>query len=200
MGRLTINTEKTSHIILVSAIILLISSLFMPLVLVYLIQDYLYLSHDKWFYVTPPSAYIIFMMGMVWIAIVLLIHLIIKWKFDFRFSGWITLFLMLGSIPFFMFGVSNYYYMDEEGLHFNEEKSFNAIQSYKWEEIKKAEEIFVKNDNGTTVLDQYRFTTMDGYVIDLPYDSKVQSNKFRILEKLQENKIPLTSNMGDLYE
>ena len=199
MARLSFNTENSSNIILVTAIILMISSLFMPLVFVYYIQDYLYLTADKWFYVTPPSAYIIFMIGMLWIALTSFLYLFLKWKSDRKGFKWAALFVLLGSIPFFMFGVSNYYYLDDQGMHFNDYKTYNTINSYYWEDIKEAKEIFVKS-NGVTVVDHLNLVTKDGEVIELPYNSKVSNNKFRIMEKLQEYNVPLTNNMGDLYE
>lgn len=199
MLNLRSNYEDSSKIILVTAIILIISSLFMPLVFVYFIQDYFYLSADKWFYVTPPSAYVIFMIGMLWIAITLLVHLFLKWKFDWKGVKWVTLFIMSGSIPIFMFAVSNYYYLDNQGIHFNNHTTYNTINSYHWEDIEEAKEIFVKN-NGVTVVDHLKLVTKDGDVIELPYSSKVKNNKFKIMEKLQEYNVPLTNNMGDLYE
>ncbi len=199
MARLSFKSENTSNIILVLAIILIISSLFMPLVFVYFIQDYLYLTKDKWFYVTPPSAYILFMVGMLWLAATLLLYLFVQWKFEWKGFTWLTILLMFGCIPFFMFSISNYYYLNDEGLHFNEAKSFNEIHSYGWKDIKEAKEIFVKT-KGVTVSDHYMFTTSDGNVIELPNSSKVVFNKQRIMEKLEENNIPLTNNMGDLYE
>lgn len=199
MSRVSFNSDNISNLILVSAIIIMISSLFMPLVFVYFIQDYLYLSADKWFYVTPPSAYIIFMIGMLWVAVTLLLHLFLKWKFDWKGLKWVSLLIILGSIPFFMFGVSNYYYLDDKGMHFNEYKTFNTTDSYYWNEIKEAKEIFVKS-NGVTVLDHLTLVTKSGEVIDLSYNTKLQNSKFKIMEKLQENNVPLTNNMGDLYE
>ncbi|MBT2680119.1 hypothetical protein J7E38_13980 [Bacillus sp. ISL-35] len=199
MAQLTFKSENTSNIILVSAIILIISSLFMPLVFVYFIQDYLYLTKDKWFYVTPPSAYILFMVGMLWLAVTLLLYLFVQWKFEWGGFKWLTILLMLGSVPFFMFSISNYYYLNDKGLHFNEASSFNEVVSYGWKDIKEAKEIFVKN-KGVTVSDHYLFTTNNGTVIELPNNSKVTYNKQRIMEKLQEFNIPLNNNMGDLYE
>ncbi|WLR57526.1 hypothetical protein LC048_12095 [Mesobacillus subterraneus] len=199
MARLSLNTENSSNVILVTAIILIISSLFMPLVFVYIIQDYLYLSVDKWFYDTPSSAYVIFMIGMLWIAVTLLLYLFFTWKFEWKGIKWISLLVMLGCVPFFMFGVSNYYYLDDQGMHFNDYKTFNTINSYYWEDVKEAKEIFVKN-NGVTVVDHLNLVTEAGEVIELPYNSKVQNNRFKIMEKLEENNIPLTNNMGDLYE
>lgn len=199
MARLSFNTENSSNIILVTAIILIISSLFMPLVFVYIIQDYLYLSADKWFYDTPSSAYVIFMIGMLWIAVTLFLYLFFTWKFEWKGIKWITLLIMLGCVPFFMFGVSNYYYLDDQGMHFNYYKTFNTVNSYFWEDVKEAKEIFVKS-NGVTVVDHLNLVTKAGEVIELPYNSKVQNNKFKIMEKLEENNIPLTNNMGDLYE
>lgn len=95
--------------------------------------------------------------------------------------------------------MSNYYYLDDKGMHFNDHKTFNTIDSYYWNDIKEAKEIFVKS-NGVTVLDHLTLITKSGEVVELPYNTKVQNNKFKIMEKLQENNVTLTNNMGDLYD
>ncbi|MEH7884344.1 hypothetical protein V7654_08455 [Bacillus sp. JJ1609] len=199
MAKLTFSTESTSKILLVSALILLISSLFMPFVLVFFIQDYLYLSSEKWFYDTPASAYVIFIIGMLWIPIMILIHMFSQWKFELRYFKWITLLLMTLSIPFFMFGISNYYYLDDKGIHFNDVKTFNTITSYEWEDIKNAKEVYTKSNN-VTVMDHYEFETKKSEIINLASNHKVSSYKFRIYEKLEEHGVVITNNLGDLYE
>ncbi|WP_423410157.1 hypothetical protein AABM38_09580 [Heyndrickxia sp. MSNUG] len=199
MARLTFNSESTSKILFVSAIIMLISSLFMPFVLVFIIQDYLYLSSEKWFYDTPATAYVLFIIGMLWIPIMMLIHLFIQWKFELRCYKWITILLMTLSIPFFMFGISNYYYLDDKGIHFNDVKTFNTITSYEWADFKNAKEVYTKSNN-VTVMDHYEFETKKGEIIDLPSNHKVSSYKLRILEKLEEHGIEITNNLADLYE
>lgn len=199
MARLTFDTESTSKILFVLAIILLISSLFMPFVLVFIIQDYLYLSSEKWFYDTPASAYVLFIIGMLWIPIMMLIHIFIQWKFELRYYKWITILLMTLSIPFFMFGISNYYYLDDKGIHFNDVNTFNTITSYEWADFKNAKEVYTKSNN-VTVMDHYEFETKKGEIIDLPSNHKVSSYKFRILEKLEEHGVEITNNLGDLYD
>lgn len=199
MARLTFNTENTSKILFVSALIMLISSLFMPFVLVFIIQDYLYSSSEKWFYDTPASAYVLFIIGMLWIPIMMLIHLFIQWKFELRYYKWITILLMTLSIPFFMFGISNYYYLDDKGIHFNDVNTFNTIKSYEWADFKNAKEVYTKSNN-VTIMDHYEFETKKGEIVDLPSNHKVSSYKFRILEKLEEHGVEITNNLSDLYD
>ncbi|CRK82700.1 hypothetical protein BN000_02644 [Neobacillus massiliamazoniensis] len=193
------NREKRMPIIFVSAIILFISSLFMPFVLVFLIQESVYHSKSYWFFETPTSAYITFMIGMVWIPIVLILHLIIQWKYELRLLKWITIFLICWSIPFFIYGISNYYYFDKKGLHYNHLESINQITTYEWENFKEVKEIYSRN-KGITYLTNYQFLTTDNKVITLPYDIKFKENQNRIIEKLKEHDIRVTSNYMDQYE
>ena len=199
MAGLKLDTEKVTWILLVSAIILLISSLFMPLVLVFIIQDYLYLSSSKWFYEAPASAYVVFMIGIQWIALMIMLHIFIQWRFDFKMFKWITMLLMTLSIPCFMFAISNYYYLDDNGIHFNELDTFNTITSYQWADFKEAREVYSKS-NGVTGLDHFELITTDGEVIELKTSQKMTGAKHRMLEKLNENGVSVTNNLGDLYE
>lgn len=199
MAQTQFNSENKRRIIFVSAVIILLSSLFMPFVLVFIIQDYLYLSSEKWFYDTPASAYTLVIIGMVWISIVLLLHLFIQNKFELRYYKWITIVLLGLSIPFFMFGVSNYYYLDIKGIHINDVKTFNNINSYEWEDFKSAKEVYKKSNN-VSVLDHYEFETKEGEVITLPANHKVSSARHGILAKLKDSGIEMTSNLSDLYE
>lgn len=199
MARLGLNTENTSKILFASAIIMMICSLFMPFVLVFIIQDYLYLSSEKWFYDTPSSAYVLIIIGMLWIPIMMLVHLFIQWKFELRYFKWISLVLMTLSIPFFMYGISNYYYLDDKGIHFNDVKTFNTITSYEWENFIGAKEVYTRSNN-VTIMDHYDFETKDGEIISLASNHKISSHKFRILEKLKEHGVEVTNNLADLYE
>jgi len=199
MASLKLDSEKITWVLLVSAIILLISSLFMPLVLVFIIQDYLYLSSSKWFYEAPASAYVVFMIGMQWIAFMIMLHIFIQWKFEIKMFKWITMLLMTLSIPCFMFAISNYYYLDDNGIHFNELETYNTITSYHWSDFKEAREVYTKS-NGVTSLDHFELITTDNEVIELPTSSKITGAKHRILEKLNEHGVNVTNNLGDLYE
>jgi hypothetical protein len=199
MAQTQFNSETKRRVIFVSAVIILLSSLFMPFVLVFIIQDYLYLTSEKWFYDTPASAYTLVIIGMVWISIVLLLHLFIQNKFELHYLKWITILLLSVSIPFFMYGVSNYYYLDDKGIHINYMKTFNTITSYEWEDIKSAMEVYKKSNN-VSVLDHYEFETQEGEIITLPANHKVNSARPSIIVKLKESGVEMTSNLADLYE
>lgn len=194
------DSEKAHQYVFASAIILFISSLFMPLVFVFFIQETLYHSKSYWFYEAPTSAYVTFGIGMVWIAIVLFGYLFIKWKFEPRFLKTITMLLLCISIPFFMFGVANYYYVDDEGLHFNYLNTFNQVTTYEWKDLKEVKEIYEKSSSGTVYLKEYAFITKDNKVETLPLSGKIGGNQLRLKAKLTENGVRMTSNYEDMYE
>lgn len=193
------DSEKAHQYVFVIAIILFISSLFMPLVFVFFIQETLYHSKLHWFYEAPTSAYVTFGIGMVWIAIVLFGYLFVKWKYDPRFSKSITGLLLCISIPFFIFGVDNYHYLNDEGLHFNYLYTLNRVTTYEWKDFKEVKEIYEKS-SGTVYLKEYAFITKGNKVETLPFNIKLKENQNLILTKLAENGVEVTSNYKDMYE
>jgi uncharacterized protein YxjI len=98
-----------------------------------------------------------------------------------------------------MYGVSNYYYLDDKGIHINDVKTFNIVTSYEWKDFKGAKEVYTKSNN-VSVMDHYEFETKDGEIITLPANHKVNSYRQSILAKLEEHGIELTSNLIDFYE
>jgi hypothetical protein len=84
-------------------------------------------------------------------------------------------------------------------LHYNHLRSINQITTYEWEDLKEVKEIYSKN-KGITYLTNYQFLTTDNKVITLPYDIKFKENQNRIIEKLKEHDIKVTSNYMDQYE
>ncbi|WP_156324625.1 hypothetical protein [Bacillus sp. FJAT-27245] len=189
--------EKSTKYILIISIMLFISSLFMPFLLVYLIQESLYSSKDILYFKTPPSSYVTFGVGMMWIALVLLVFVMAKKKFDLGEMKWLSLLFIPLSIPFFMFSISNYYYLDKDGIHANELKSYNAIETFRWDEMKEVKEIYA-NERGMTTIKAYQFTTKDNRVFELPHDKKLLPFRAGLMKMLRESNVAITDNYDEL--
>ncbi|OCA90418.1 hypothetical protein A8F94_00555 [Bacillus sp. FJAT-27225] len=197
MSTLATKTEK-GPIILVGSIILFICSFFMPFVIVYLIQDTLIHFKSPWFYVTPPAAYITFMIGMAWIPTVMIVYLILNYKYEFKYLKVTSLFLAALCIPVFMYATAHYYYFDDKGLHYNHLESFNKISDYDWASMKEVNVIYGKQN--TTYLMEYKFITKDDFELIIPYEGDFKNNEARILQKLKANNVKITDNYADQYE
>lgn len=188
---------KSSQYILIISIMLFIGSLFMPFILVYLIQDALYNSKEMMYFKTPPSSYFTFGVGMMWIALVLLVYVITKKKFEIGKLKWLSLLFIPLSIPFFLFSIENYYYLDKEGIHSNELTSFKAVETYRWDEMKEVKEIYAK-EKGNTKTKAYQFITKDNRVFELPHSKNVLPFRKGLMDMLRANQVTITDNYDEL--
>lgn len=185
-------TEE-SHVKLVAyTIILYISSLFVPFVVVASYQSIFYFSRSQWFFSTPFSAYITFMCAMIYIAVVLTVYLILRQRWEGRTFNWITGILVLASLPAFFLSLTNYYFLDDRGIHYNTLTGLNETE-YKWKNISKVNIIY-RNDQGTTGLYQYKFEMDDGSIVTLPFNDKMAEHHWRVDEIIKVNKIPVKDN------
>lgn len=96
-----------------------------------------------------------------------------------------------------MFAVSNYYFFDAKGLHYNDLETINQTTTYDWDSFKEVQEVYV-NDDGPAYLKSYKFITNDNKVIIIPFNWRFRENQNRILGKLKEHKIKVTNNYKDL--
>jgi hypothetical protein len=93
--------------------------------------------------------------------------------------------MFLASIPVFILSLTNYYYLDKEGIHYNSLTSIGE-KEYKWDEIAKVHIVY-RNHEGTTSFYQYKFEMPDGSEITIPYNDKLAEHKWRVEEKIKEN-------------
>ncbi|WP_059172498.1 hypothetical protein [Bacillus sp. FJAT-27445] len=194
MSNLMTKTEKSPAVMVVWAIILLISSFFMPFIIVFLIHNSFFQNREQWLFVAPGQGYITFMAGMVWIALVMFMHLFIQYRYELKFMKWITLVLLLFSIPVFMVGATNYYYFDDKGLHYNELKSFNHTDTYEWNSFKEVKQVHaVRTGDNAKYLESYEFITTSNKHFVVPYED-FRGIESRVLEKLEKNQVKVTDN------
>jgi hypothetical protein len=80
MPIIKIDSEKITYRLYGIIFILFLSSLFMPFVFIFWLQDLLYHSKSHWVFIAPSTAYISFFIGMILIPTTLTIHLILNSK------------------------------------------------------------------------------------------------------------------------
>ncbi|MHC0036380.1 hypothetical protein [Pseudoneobacillus sp. C159] len=196
MKLINIDSEKWTHGLYGIIIILFFSSFIMPIVSIYWFQDFFYHSKSHWIFIAPSSAYIIFFIGMILLPIAICLHLVIKSKFNWTWYGWITCLLFFCAIPFFYLGITNYYYLDEEGYHSND--LFSTQETvYRWDEMKELKEVWVTK-NGRSTINQYLVITVDQKEIDLSqaFVSKY-SVKHKVYKTLESLGVEVTTTMQD---
>ncbi|OLS39916.1 hypothetical protein [Bacillus sp. MRMR6] len=186
------SSEETQVKIVAYTIILYISSLFVPFVVVATYQSMFLMSRSQWFFTTPFTSYIGFMIGMLYIAVVLTVYLILRQKTEAKKLKWITVVLVLLSIPVFVFSLVNYYYLDEKGIHYNSLTSIKE-EHFGWEDVTTLHQVY-RNHQGTTGYYQVKFEMKDGRMITIPYDDKLRENSRRIEEKVNEYNIVVKDN------
>jgi hypothetical protein len=184
--------EQSQAKLVAYTIILYICSFIAPFVLVSTYQSMVYFSRTYWFFSTPFSAYITFMSGMLYIAVIITLYLIFRQKWEGAKLKWSTGFLLLFGIPALICSLTNYYYLDDVGIHYN---ALNGIEEkeYSWEKIDKVHIVY-RNHSGTTGLYQYKFEMLDGTLVTIPYNDKLAEHKFKIEEIIINNKITVVDN------
>ena len=192
LSRKKMDDEQSQAKLVAYTIILYICSFIAPFVIVSSYQSMVYFSRTYWFFSTPFSAYITFMGGMLYIAVIITLYLIFRQKWEGVKFKWLTGFLLLVSIPAFMFSLTNYYYLDDAGIHYN---ALNGIEEkeYSWGKIDKVHIVY-RNHSGTTGLYQYKFEMSDGTMVAIPFNDKLAEYKFKIEEIIKNNKITVVDN------
>lgn len=79
--------------------------------------------------------------GMIFIAVVTTVYLISRHRWEGVWFKSIILVMFLASIPVFNLSLTNYYYLDKEGIHYNSLTSISE-KEYKWDEIAKVHIVF----------------------------------------------------------
>ncbi|WP_223595573.1 hypothetical protein [Neobacillus bataviensis] len=186
------STEDNQVKLVAYTIILYISSLFVPFIVVASYQSLVYYSRTQWFFTTPLTAYITFAAGMLIIAFALTGYLIFRQKSNGSGIKWVTWILILGSIPAFVMSLTNYYFFDEKGIHYNSLTKIRE-EEFKWDKIKKIHIVY-RNHQGTTGILEYQFESRNGREITIPFNDKLSENKWRVENMVKENNILVTDN------
>ena len=101
-------------------IILFLSSLIVPVILLYPIQEILYRPNEFYYFAPYFNAYIIFMVSLFVMALVLLInYLIIPKTKRKEYKTWSSIYSLLSALGFIALSFNTYKWIDSRGIHMN---------------------------------------------------------------------------------
>lgn len=184
------NTNHSPNIVAI-IVIFIISSLFAPVILLYLLQDAIFHAISKWLFAAPFSAYVTCIIGILWNPLVLTLYLLVRSyrdKQNKKTNKWAFYGLSSLSIVICYFAVMNYYYINEEGITYHHLFQVNETH-YAWDEMTEVNQI-VKSKDGITYTDRIEFIMNNHKKINIPYSSQYLEISGRIQETLRKNGIP----------
>ncbi|MFB1081558.1 hypothetical protein [Jeotgalibacillus sp. JSM ZJ347] len=167
-----------------TAILLILTALFLPGILVMFLQDMLFFSYDHWSFLRPSAAYMGFGAGMIWIAVVLLSFLFTKMyserkKTTYKFAG-LHVFMLALALPLFALSIYHYAFLDETGVTGNSFWTFSE-ERIAWDDV---EEVTRLVDESNSAVLSYTFS--DGETsITVPYNSREYQTRRAILSAVQ---------------
>ncbi|WP_231630188.1 hypothetical protein [Lysinibacillus sp. ZYM-1] len=172
-------------------IVLFLSSLIMPIILLYPIQEMLYRPQEFYYFEPYFNAYVIFMAALFVMALILLINFLIipKTKKNNNIQRGIVTAFFLIALGFITLSFNNYKLMDSEGIHVNQLFSLKA-DLVGWEEIVKVEQVNREKD-GVTKPDRLVFTLQNGSTIEEPLTSKMMEAKNLFAVELNQHGITI---------
>jgi hypothetical protein len=172
------------------AMILLFSCLFVPFVAIYSYQDIFVNRVDAWFFGTPNYNYFIFAATLASFSVLIFIYLYYRNQRLMNDKK-------VRLTPFYLFALPglfaivlsfyHYHYLNDDGIHVNPYFQLK-VDHYKWEEVNDViQQQSVKN--GVMYEGSLVFTFNNGKTFYLPVDSEVRLNKKLIYQKLRKQGI-----------
>ncbi len=167
-------------------IVLFLSSLIVPVILLYPIQEMLYLPNEFYYFAPYFNAYIIFMVSLFVMALVLLINYLIIPKTKKRKNiqrGLVSASLLI-ALGFIALSFNTYKWIDSRGIHMNPFFSLK-VNFVEWEEIVKVEQVNLEK-SGVTKPDHLVFTFQDGSTMEEPLAGNMILAKNYIANELKQ--------------
>ncbi|KYG35083.1 hypothetical protein [Alkalihalobacillus trypoxylicola] len=192
-----VESDKLLPYVMSIGVILILTSLIVPMVAILFIQDFLFFSSSHWTFIRPSEAFIGFGLGMVWIAVVLFsLFFSMKWSEikdkDYR---WGPLHVLLGclSIPIFLLSIYHYIYLDEQGVHEISIWSFSE-EGILWEDIDHTTRLVQEGSQITisyTFSDGERDITIphdpQDYLTNTAIDRAIDTHQLMIIDEIQSS-------------
>ncbi|MFE8700749.1 hypothetical protein ACFYKX_08995 [Cytobacillus sp. FJAT-54145] len=190
-GGYTITKKKKTdwnQMLIPSAIILILGSVFIALFLLVPVQEILYKPEGYWVFEPPKVAYGAFIASLLLIAALLIIYAILISK---EKNGKLTKVIMslafAAAIAIGILSFGQYHYVDKEGIHFNPLFGFQE-RHYAWSDIEGVKERF-KVKRGVMTSGQMEFTFKDGEEYTILINENVRKAKIAMLFELKKQDI-----------
>ncbi|WP_217588899.1 hypothetical protein [Lentibacillus saliphilus] len=183
-------TEYVPHFIAVT-IILALSSLFMPFIVLPLIQDTVFHSIPFWFFMAPVSSY--FITGGLFLYAALIAGVMAYVQFHIGGKKLQkTAAIIVALLPFWIGGylvIHQYVYFNDQGIYKNEFFSLDETE-YTWDTVDEAV-YYMYNDKGTMRVDSLELVYGDGSVLTFDYNRDISSHRGAIQRTLQDNGVEI---------
>jgi hypothetical protein len=184
------NADRAGSLLITVAVILLFASVPIGIFIVTFIHQSIYIDKSHWFFDSPMSSYIT-MVAMLLIIPVLLIIIAIylfktdesrKRSFNLFIASIFTLLIMAAGG---YLSIDNYYYMDKEGLYYDELWKLEQTV-YHWDRITEMKQVN-KKEAGTLTPDKLIFT-YDNEKIELPLSPKLRNEVDPVIDYIENTK------------
>ncbi|KON87303.1 hypothetical protein AF332_11030 [Sporosarcina globispora] len=184
--------QKTdiNQILVTTAIILILSAIFIPVFLLSPFQAQFYKPEGTWIFEAPKSAYLTFSIALAAIGIFIIAGV---WLHSAEKLGAIGKALVgagfLFSLATAILSFDYYHYIDKKGVHFNTLFSLQE-KHYEWSEIKQARQSVI-NKMGIMSDDELIFTFQDGTTYAYPLNDNIRKARIATYYELEEHGVEL---------
>ncbi|UII54562.1 hypothetical protein LS684_12885 [Cytobacillus spongiae] len=179
-----------NHILITSGIVLILSSIFIPLFLLVPIQQLLFHPEGYWLYEPTRTAYIVFISSLSGLSIMCFVS---AWLSNRGGSPLLIKSLMgfslLVSLTFILLSVNQYHYVDQKGIHINPLFSFEE-KHYSWSDVKDAKQT-QSTKMGVSKDKNIHFEFQNGDEYNMVLNSNVLKARVAIIYELRENGIDI---------
>ncbi|MGA5691180.1 hypothetical protein [Cytobacillus pseudoceanisediminis] len=181
---------ESKQILVTTAIILILSAIFIPIFLLSPFQAQFYRPEGTWVFEAPKAAYVTFSIALASMGIFILagVWLHSAEKFG-RIAKFITGAVFLFSLSTVILSFDYYHYIDKNGVHFNTLFSLKE-KHYNWPEIKHARQTVI-NKMGVMSDDELIFTFKDGTTYAYPLNNNVRNARIATYYELEEHGVEL---------
>lgn len=190
-GSYTVTKKKKTEIsqmLVPTAIILILGSVFIALFLLAPMQSLLYDPKGDWFFEPPKTAYYAFIGAILIVALLLITTAVFLYKESLTIL--VKMILTIGYVLSFivlLLSINQYHYVSQSGIVINRFLSINE-EEYTWNDIKSAEEVF-HSKNGIMSSGEIKFTFSNGKSYSFLLNENVRKAKIAMYFELEKSGI-----------
>ncbi|MBT2690093.1 hypothetical protein J7I93_18150 [Bacillus sp. ISL-47] len=184
--------QKTdmNQILVTTAIILILSAIFVPIFLLSPFQAQFYRVTGTWVFEAPKSAYLTFSFALVAVGVFMIAGVWLHSAEKFGKLGKMIVGIgFTASLATLILSFDYYHYIDKNGVHFNPLFSLEE-KHYTWTEIKQARQT-VKNEMGIMSDDKLIFTFNDGTSYSYLLNDNIRKARIATYFELEEHGVEL---------
>ncbi|UOE54143.1 hypothetical protein [Cytobacillus oceanisediminis] len=184
--------QKTdiNQILVTTAIILILSAIFIPIFLLSPFQAQFYKPEGTWVFEAPKSAYLTFSIALAAMGVFIIAGVWLQSAEKIGRIGKVIVGAgLLFSLATVILSFDYYHYIDKKGVHFNTLFSLQE-KHYEWSEIQQARQTVI-NKMGVMSDDELIFTFKDGTTYAYPLNDNIRKARIAAYYELEEHGVEL---------